>query len=365
MINDYIKKTTDFLNKHEYIIALLITLMVVIAGAFMGWYNNKVVIQSPNPIGHYNGVESHGLSFLANWDGNNYISIAEHGYPTVKQANFMPLYPMLIKLVNLVVPSPLASGLIVSWACLSVAIFFLIKIVKELFNVTTGIKSLNYILFFVFFPTSIFLVAVYTEAMFAMLAFGAIFFALKRKYLLSGLLLSLDVITHINGIFVVPLVLILLYKKGLPPLKILATMVISGLGLAGFSAYLLVRFNSPLAFVLSQQSHGWLNQHYNELFSSVDLFNLIFVILILISAYYWYRRKRIEFSVYSLAFLLIPLIGNQWGGFNRYMLSNYPISLMIYDALKNKEVLLKVALIATSIAWAYFTFQFAGGYIGG
>jgi len=331
----------------------------------MGWYNNKVVIQSPNPVGHYNAVPSHKLSFLANWDGNNYLSIAAHGYPTVKQANFMPLYPTAIKLVHLIVPSLLASGLIVSWVCLSVAIYLLIKIVKQIFKVTSGIKSLNYILFFVFFPTSIFLVAVYTEAMFAMLAFGAIYLALQRRYLLSGLLLSLDVITHINGVFVVPLVLIILYKKGLPLAKILATMVISGLGLIGFSAYLLAKFNSPLAFILSQQSHGWLNQHYNELFRSVDLFNIIFVILLLLSAAYWYKRKRVEFSVYSLLFLLIPLIGNQWGGFNRYMLSNYPISLMLYDALKNREVLLKVALIATSIAWAYFTFQFAGGYIGG
>jgi hypothetical protein len=58
-------------------------------------------------------------------------------------------------------------------------------------------------------------------------------------------------------------------------------------------------------------------------------------------------------------------MGNQFGGFNRYVLVAFPLQFMAYDYLKDKYMIYSLALGGMGIIWAYFTLQYAGGYIGG
>ncbi len=353
------------LNKNTLLLAIVITAGLLILTVGLGWYNNKVVLSTTNPIARYTLEPNNPLSFMSNWDGPNYISISKSGYVNKSLASFFPLYPLLILLFNIVIKSPLDSALLVSWLSLVGAIYFYIKILRRIFNVSSNISALKGLAFFVLFPTAIFLVATYTESLFALLSLAAIYFALNKKYLAVGVFSFLGCLTHLDGLFVVILACLILLEEKVEKIKAGLAFLIGFLGLAAYGIFLDIKFKSPLAFIIAQQkSHGWLNLHYSELFQSVNFFNIVFIILLILAIIYWWQRRR-SFSYYSILFLLIPLIGNQFGGFNRYMLVAFPVQFMAYDYFKNKNVSYAYLLAFMAIIWTYFTLQYTGGYIGG
>ena len=103
---------------------------------------------------------------------------------------------------------------------------------------------------------------------------------------------------------------------------------------------------------------------YDILFHSNLLNNILFLVLILVSGIYWWSRNK-SFAIYSLLFLLIPILGKQFGGFSRYVLMDFPIQLMLYGYFRKRKFGYSVCICLTTVLWAYFLFQFAGGYTGG
>lgn len=290
--------------------------------------------------------------------------IAKSGYNAVVQTNFFPLYPLAIHVVNFFVSSELDSALIISWLCLFGAIYFYLKIAKSLFKITDNLEALRSLIFFVFFPTAVFLLATYTESMFAFLSLGAIYFALKNRYLAAGLFALFCSATHINGIFVVLLIGLILFEQKQSIQRVITSMLIGSIGLLSYMYYLAVHFSKPFAFISSQKSHGWFKGSYLDIFNSVDLFNIIFMLLLVVSVIYWWKRRK-SFAIYSFLFICIPILGKQFGGFNRYVLMAFPLQFMLYEYLRNKKVAYSLATILLGITWAYFLFQYAGGYVGG
>jgi Gpi18-like mannosyltransferase len=359
-----LKKIVFYLNKHTFVFSILVTSLFIILSVGLGWYNNRLVLPTTNPIARYTAEPSNPLSFMSNWDGPDYLRIAKQGYSDVSEASFFPLYPLLIGVINLVISSPLYGALAISWASLIGATYYYLCIVKQLFKIDQNLVALKSVLFFLFFPTSIFLAATYTESLFAFLALAAIYFALNRRNLIAGLFVLLATATHLDGVFILLLVAMILLEEKVQIQKIIVGMLLGSIGLLCYMLYLAKRFDSPLSFILSQKGHGWLNHHYTELFTSVDFFNLVFIFLLIITIYYWWNKRR-SFSYYSLLFLLIPIMGNQFGGFNRYVLVAFPLQFMAYDYLKDKYMIYSLALGGMGIIWAYFTLQYAGGYIGG
>jgi hypothetical protein len=323
-----------------------------------------VIPVNPAQTAHYLSELHNPLSFTANWDGPNYLRIAKFGYSSTGDTNFFPLYPLLIHIVNYIIGSPLISGLLISWASFIGAIYYYLKISKLLFDIKDNLESLRSAAFFMLFPSAVFMFVVYSEGLFAFLALGAIYHALKRKYLLSGLFLMFSTATHITGLFVMVLVAGILLEEKVELRRIVLNLIISSLGIVAYMFYLLEKFHQPIAFLTSQKSHGWLKSGPTNLITSAEFLNVVFVVLLLISAAYWYKR-RVSFSIYSLLFILIPLIGRQYGGFNRYVLMAFPLPLMFYEFLRNKKSAYAYGLVLTTIIWTYFVLQYMGGYVGG
>ncbi|HEY4963841.1 MAG TPA: mannosyltransferase family protein, partial [Candidatus Saccharimonadales bacterium] len=225
-----ISKFERILNKHDSIFALVVSLALIISGTFIGWYNNKVVPFSTNPIGHIT-IGNSRLSFLANWDGADYISIATHGYKTVEMSSFFPLYPFLVHVVYIFVGNPLLSALLVSWVALVGAVYFYVKILKQIFTIKTNKTTIVPLLFFLLFPSAIFLIAAYTESLFALFALATIYYALNRKYLLTSLFGLLCTATHLNGVFVVILAAMILCEEKVKLSRIVISLVVGSLGI--------------------------------------------------------------------------------------------------------------------------------------
>jgi Gpi18-like mannosyltransferase len=329
----------------------------------LGYYNNQAVMLNPSFSAHYLAEPQNSLSFMSNWDGPNYLHIAKDGY-NLGSTNFFPLYPILISLLSHIVGSPLDSALYISWICLAGAIFFYLKILKLVFKIKSNHEAIRGVLFFIFYPTAVFLLATYTESLFSFLALGAIYFALKKHYIPAALLTALASATHITGGLVIVLILLILLEEAAPKLKALATAIVGCTGLVAYSLYLKLKFHKPLAFITSQKSHGWLGSGFHNFVTSVNAPSAILALLLVVAAIYWWKKRK-SFSIYCIMFLLIPILGREWGGFARYTLEAYPLQMMFYAVLRDKKNAYALGLAVSAITWAYFLFQYAAGYVGG
>jgi hypothetical protein len=358
----WVREGKRLVVRHDMLLALLLAASVIGAGTWLGWYNNKIIPAYANAHFHY--LSSNPLSFLSNWDGPDYIAIAQHGYTALMSTSLFPLYPLLVRALYYVVRSYLISALLISWVSFTGAIYFYAKILKQLGLVKAGSSSISALAPFVLFPTAIFFIATYTESLFAFFALASIYYALNRHYVLAGILLLLATMTHVTGLFLVVLDAMILWEEKVPIKRIAITILTGMVGLAIFMTYLYIRYHDALAFVKAQkQGHGWLGADYLRLITSTDVFNILFCILLIAAGvYYWNKRRSL--AVYALLFLLIPILGAQWGGFNRYVLMAFPIPLMLYEALKDKRQLYTFILIVSSILWTYTLLQYAAGYIG-
>jgi len=300
---------------------------------------------------------------MANWDAVDYISIARHGYTSLFWVNWFPLYPILIHALDYVVPSPLLSGFFIAWASLVGAIYLYIKIVRRLFQVKTVFEPLRAVVFFVLFPTGVFLIAPFTESLYAMLSLGAIYYALRHRYLLAGLFCLFATATHVTGMAVVILVGLILLEEKVGWRKAALSCLIGSLGLVAYMVYLQYNFHDPLVFLKTQTIyHSWTSNGYANLVTSLRASNLIFIILSIITAVYWWGRRK-SFAIYSLLFLLIPLVGKQYGGFDRYVLMAFPMQLMFYAYFRTRKSYM-IVVVLFAMAWTYHLLEYGGGYIG-
>jgi Gpi18-like mannosyltransferase len=350
---------------NDLIISLIVVVVVVCMAIIFASFNNQVIPLFPNAHFHYLPRTSNSLSFLSNWDGPNYLNIVNHGYNSVKMANFFPLYPLVVYVVKQVLGSALNSALIVSWLSLVGAVYFYLKVIEKIFNNTKIENKFKAISFFILFPSGVFLIATYTEPLFSLFLFSAIYFALNKKYLMSGLLTMLATATHITGLFLIILVFFILLEQKVNLLKALIAAVIGGLGIASYMVFLQTKYHNFLEFLKTQhQIHGWLYYSFSNLLHSMDFFNVVFVVLLIITIYYWWSRRK-SFAIYSFLFLLIPTLGGQFGGFNRYVLIAFPLQFMAYDFFKEHSKYYPYIMALMGICWTLFLLEYAGGYIGG
>jgi hypothetical protein len=350
---------------HELFVACLLALMIIVVGIGLGWENNKIVPVNPAPTAHYNLEPSNHLSFMSDWDGPIYLNLASHGYTNKIQANFFPFYPLVVRFVHTFVSSLLDSALLVSWVCFVGATYFYLKIIKLLYKVKDNAEAIRGALFFVLFPTSIFFIATYTESLFAFLALGALYCALRKKYIPAALLTLLCTATHADGLFVALVIGLLLLEEHVKPIKAIAATAVGSLGIVSFMVWQKIKFNNPLEFVAAQKHHSWLDltpSHLGRIFVSLDG---LFIILLLISICYWWPRRK-SFSFYSLLYACIIFIsGKDLSGIGRYTLVAFPLQFMLYDYFRDKKIGYPVALALCAILWTFFTLRYAGGYTGG
>jgi len=351
---------------NNLVISIFAVIAIIAIGIYFGWSNNLLVPLMPKPHFHYLLEPNNPLSFLSNWDGPNYLKIVNSGYSSVKLTNFFPLYPLVVYLVKQIIGfSTLDSGLMVSWISFIGAVYFYLKVIEEIFKTKLVEDKIKAISYFILFPTGVFLIATYTEPLFAFFMFSSLYLALRKRYLLSGLMTLFATATHITGVFLVVLLFLVLLEQKVSVIKSLVASFIGSLGIIGYMLYLEIKYHNPLEFIKTQhQIHGWLSYNLNSFIHTSDLFNYIFIVLLVISMKYWWIRRK-SFAVFSFLFILIPIIGGQFGGFNRYVLMAFPVQFMLFDYFSKKSKFYPYVLALLGICWTYFLLEYAGGYIGG
>lgn len=226
----------------------------------------------PYPRELFDFGRSQIITALANFDGIHYLLIARRGnYQQWEQAYF-PLYPLLIRVVNVVFQNELISALVISNISFLIGLFVLMKYLKLISN-NNKYPSISVLLFLLAFPTSFFFGAAYTEGLFFLLFILTLYFLKKDQYLPTGFLALLAAMTRLIGVFlVIPITLHLIQKVRFvtknfrlnlkyilfslfnPKYFSLVLSPVFGLGL--YCLYLWKTTGDPLMFLTSQPLFG-------------------------------------------------------------------------------------------------------------
>lgn len=144
------------------------------------------------------------------FDSGWYIEVS-HGYPAVVAGNadalriwaFLPGYPIALHLVAVAltilhIPGPVddIAGVLISYAALFGGVVYLYRLVAAELNRVAARRAVTYLLVF---PTSVFLSAVYPEALLLLVTVAAFYHARRRQWLAAGLFSAVALATHSEG----------------------------------------------------------------------------------------------------------------------------------------------------------------------
>ena len=230
-------------------------------------------------VTYLNEGPSHPLSIVmrqfCRWDSPHYLNIAENWYVNVGEQRlfivFFPLYPVLIRLTTFNGRFVNLSALLISNISSIVAMVYLFKLAKLDFKEDVAKRA---VIYFSLYPTAYFLCAIYTEGLFLALVTACFYYARHGRWLLSGFLGMLASLTRINGLVLLPALLVeYLSKREWRLRKLDVNIFWLGLPLVGFMIYLIINYivTDFFTFIEIQRMH-W-HQNLNPLSGLKDALN--------------------------------------------------------------------------------------------
>jgi Mannosyltransferase (PIG-V) len=195
------------------------------------------------------------------WDGRHFLQVAEFGYTDPRTdphaTAFFPLYPLLIKAVGATGVSLAAAGMLISAVATVVACAYLYALADEELGAGAGRRAVLYLLLF---PTAVFLVAPYSEALFLAGAVPAFYYARRGLWLHSALPAAVAVASRAAGIFLLAGLVFEFVRshdfRRASMLRAAGALGVAVVPLIAYGAYLLSVKGDPLYFFVDQRA-GW------------------------------------------------------------------------------------------------------------
>ncbi len=347
----------------------------VIAGLGL-WYSTSIY-----PIGReltvdgtifdrQNVVSEALTSAWIKYDSGHYRAIAMSGYSFegVRWPNiaFFPLFPGLVRLTSPLVGNQInLAMLLISHLALFAALLLLYDLIGGDFNSPIAYRALVLLLIF---PTSFFFVAGYSESLALALLVGAVWAIRRQRWWLAGIIGGFLALTRLPGIMVGPILAFgyLQHHKwqwrSIRP-DFLAVLL-PPLGLALFMGFQWLRFGTPFAFLIAQQSWGnqlsgpWVMPRIllTSLSTAQDMPIRLFQTMVWFSfaallVLALVKLPRI-YGLTMLLFLLPPYLSNYHGSLPRYILLAFPafIVLAIYSARTWSRTLIVAVMLPLLVA---------------
>jgi hypothetical protein len=147
-------------------------------------------------IGGYSGVSMWWLNVWTTYDSVYFLEIAQHGYRPLTSA-FFPLYPLLLRPFGPGENALALAGIAISNLAFLIALWLLLQLNRTEFGQVTARRS---VLVLAFFPTAVFTMAVYTDALFLALAIGSLYAARLTHWKTAGVIGVLAALTRNAGV---------------------------------------------------------------------------------------------------------------------------------------------------------------------
>jgi Mannosyltransferase (PIG-V) len=185
----------------------------------------------------------------ARWDSDFFLRIAEDGYDRASAA-FFPLYPTVVGVLGRVLLGHyVLAGVLASLAAALAAFVLLYRLAEPRLGADGARRA---VLYLAVFPTSLFLQAVYSEALFLALTLGAFLLAERRRFLAAGIVTGLALLTRPAGFALLPALAILAWHAP-DRRRALVSLGVAPVLFAAFPLWLWAQVGSPWAFLDAQE----------------------------------------------------------------------------------------------------------------
>lgn len=371
-LNQAVKTANKFIKNHPFLWRSLCLAIAVRIGLLMlAYFAGRAFLQNTDPT-------SDMLSeVLVRWDATHYLNLAQHGYAAFGEARFLlvflPLFPIAVGLLNTVLQHAVISGLLVSFGSSVAAGYYLQKLARMNGPKDEAFRALD---FFFLFPTAYFLFVPYTEALFMALTLASFSHAREKKWLGAGLLGMLAAATRLQGIILLPALLIEAWTQKEKPANALGLWLIP-LGLLAYLTLNVAVSGNPLTFITYQAEH-WhhaIVPPWQFVLDAVQdvlqdppsltrtmvaesiLVSLTFAGALLIGAARWLRPSYQAFS--WLMLLALMSISFQIS-FPRYLLSIFPLFFIMARWTKDDHIH-TLAVVTSALLMGGLFFLYAIG----
>ena len=333
-------------------------------------------------VSQFRGVDF--LRIFRRWDAQWYRGIAEHGYGKIVVAAdgrelsdyaFFPLFPLLQRWIHQATSlSVLHSGILVSVLASIVAALGIYLCIERV----SGARAALYtVILWAALPVSGVLILAYSEALFTALAAWALYFTLKKRWWLAGLLASLAGLTRPIGIAVALAVMITAFiqlRRGRRSQSAIWAIALAPLGWLGYIYWVGREVGSWDGYL--RITRGWGNSidggseflsWWLNLFTDVSPIAAIALALLTAGLLYllfllWRKGAPLPLVIYSSVIVLLALItSGYFSSKPRYLLPAfpllYPIALWISKKRGRdvKAILITILLVTTTYGSIWLT----------
>jgi Mannosyltransferase (PIG-V) len=326
---------------------------------------------------------SDAASLWVHWDAAIFLRIAAFGYTdpaTDPHATaFFPLFPLLLAGFSEIGIKPVIAGLSISLAASVVAATFLLRLVEEEQGGEVGRRA---VLYLCLFPTAVFLVAPYSEALFLAGAIPAFYWARRGRWGWAGGAAAVAMGARLAGVFLV----LGLLGEFLRARDFRARRVVAvGASLAGgllplvlFCAYLGTATGDPFHFLVDQRL-GWGRELVGPVASFVNTFeaargsiypaNWVFswrlevlAAFVGVACTVWAAwRREWGYALYMGSLLGVLMVSTWYFSIPRMLLSLFPIPILLASATRGRKNLHELILVMSGAAAVLGTVVFTQG----
>jgi Gpi18-like mannosyltransferase len=332
----------------------------------------------------YHREQPRWLEIWARWDSEWYLLIAEKGYSSQEvfrnqgggrylpqeTSKFFPGYPLAVRLVSTIVRNGVFAGFIVSNTFCILFLWYFCRLCPKLSSDPDS--SFRSACYYIIFPTSFFLSAVYSESMFLAAAVAAFYYIEDRRLFPACVCCGIAILTRSQG-FLLLAPLVWLAWLRFPEKKTQAALLVGlagALPLLGYLFYVQQTFGSVrwisgsisywrgemkypfYALVRFFGSHPAIHGQHNS------IIDFSFAVLHLSVLVLTFRKLPKPYFLYSLFVLVFPLFSTLFS-FSRLCLINFPFFLWLG---KNADRSYPAISMIFSMLLAFFMAAFANWY---
>jgi len=334
-------------------------LALLLVGLLSTWLMaSGLSVQKGNLVQHQPAARP--LEIWSRWDSEWYLLIAEEGYAGERvtsrfeglnvayepeaTAGFLPLYPMLIRMLSPLIGG-VAAGVLISNVCLAGALVLLYRLVcfesgGGAAGRDAGLAACAALLVF---PMSLFLSAVYAESLFLLLSLAVFELARRGRFAAAGAAGAGAALTRPFGVLlVVPLLLEwwAARRAGRASASGWIWALQVPMALCGFMVFCARAFGDPMAFVTRQTRwRGAMSGPWRGFVRWWDsgpaahgahnsTLEMIIAVCFVAMLPFIFRRLRAPLAVYAAIGVLLPLCSTVWS-FGRFALTVFPAFALI------------------------------------
>lgn len=309
---------------------------------------------------------------LGNWDGGHFLGISKVGYSQNYQYAFFPLYPLIVKLVNQITQNFLVAGVLVSLVSTFIGINLLYGLILRDFDKKIAEKA---VFFLLFFPTSFYFLAAYSEGLFFLFAVASFYFLRQNKLFWATIAAALASVTRLAGLAVVAGLLVeVITEQGIN--KKNWFIIFAPMGFLIYCLFLFRQTGDPFYFITAENhwqrtltvpgvgfwetirnlSNTGLNLKFNVF---LDLIFATFGVGLAIRAF---RFLPTSLAIYTFISVLIPLFTPTLSSIPRFLLVIFPIFILI-ALIKNNYIKLGFQIISISLLAIFIALFFRGYWV--